>query len=248
MIADSRPAVRYVNVGVDVGQLHDPTTIAVSDLSRRSTGMFKPGYVPGGEIAGQWYGSTYAHDAVVVFDTVYDVRHMERIALGTSYPAVARRLVEILANLARMRLAGTPRLERAVYMDITGVGRPVYDMFVEILATERLSNDVPVYGMTFTTGDQSVYDRDKGRVSKAHLASRLQALMQGQCIGLPVGNPETRVAAEQMKKYEIHASASGVKTGAFEAGSHDDYPTAIGLSCLEDPYVYMAGPGPAFWE
>lgn len=248
MIATGAPAVRYVQIGVDVGKMHDPTAIVVSDISRRATGQRKPGYHPGGEVAGQWIGPTYAPDALERFETRYTVRHMERIPLGVSYPEQARRLVRILANLAKLRLPGEPRLERSVYLDITGVGRPVFDIVAEELLTEPLASAVPIYGLTFTGGEMTTYDRDEGRLPKAYLVSRLQALMQGHCIELPPDHPDTPIMQGELKTYEIRLSQSGKDTyGAFANDTHDDYATGLGLSCLHDPYALMAGYGPAFW-
>ena len=53
----------------------------------------------------------------------YDVRYIEQFRLGTSYPAMVQ---AVGATLDRAPLAGDCRL----VIDHTGVGRPVFDMFL----------------------------------------------------------------------------------------------------------------------
>src|SRR5262245_35178243 len=54
----------------------------------------------------------------------YDVRHIEQYRLGTSYPDIVRSLG---ATLGREPL----RRQCLLIIDHTGVGRPIYDLFVE---------------------------------------------------------------------------------------------------------------------
>jgi hypothetical protein len=53
----------------------------------------------------------------------YEVRHLERLPLQTSYPAVINRLANLLASAA---LRGKCEL----VIDFRGIGRPVFDLFV----------------------------------------------------------------------------------------------------------------------
>ena len=229
--------VTYVQIGVDIGQKVDPTAIVVAELSQRATGRMVPG----------WRYNQYAVDEHEAQDSVYTVRLIERLPLGTAYPDVARRIVAILVNMVQRRQVGTPRLERDLYVDATGVGQPVVDILRESLNATPQAQDCRIYALTFTNSDK--YDRDAGRLGKAHLVSRLQALMQTQCVKLPPNNPEAQVMARELKDYEMKVSQDGADTyGAFKVGTHDDLATALGLACLEDPYKYLVGAAPSFWE
>lgn len=73
---DVRRRQRRVVVGVDIGQKHDPTAIAVAEYLKRPRVD-----VPGRD---EWY---------------YPTRHLERLPLGTDYGVVATRIVEVVANI-----------------------------------------------------------------------------------------------------------------------------------------------------
>jgi hypothetical protein len=99
-----------VTIGVDVGQKHDPSAIAVMESQRRA--------VEGG--GGEPTGGAER------WEEHHLARHLERLPLGTPYPQVAERLAAIVNNardraraeaaaavgaapLARSRCSWTPR-------------------------------------------------------------------------------------------------------------------------------------------
>ena len=81
-----------------MGQSRDPSTIAVLERA---------------EMQGPFDPVVYAYKKVAALR----VRHVERIPLGTGYPEVVQRLVEVAQS---RELAGRCRL----VVDATGVGRP----------------------------------------------------------------------------------------------------------------------------
>jgi len=183
-----------LTVGVDVGQVHDPTAIAVAEA------------VP--------------HiDADRVEDT-YIVRHLERLPLGTPYPQVGERLAAIVAG-ARRRNPGV-----TLYMDATGVGRPLVD-----LLTQAGMRPHAVY---FVAGDDLVVRPDGSiALGKGWLVSRLQALLHAGRLSLP-HTPEARALASELLTYEIRVRPNGgTSFGAFRAGTHDDLVTAVGLAVVD---------------
>jgi len=90
-------------VGVDLGQAHDYSTIAVIERA---------------ELRGEWDAALYAYRKV----TALRLRALERVPLGTSYPDVVGRVAEI--THARALADGS----RYLAVDGTGVGRPVIDL------------------------------------------------------------------------------------------------------------------------
>jgi hypothetical protein len=94
---------RYI-VGLDIGQAHDPTAIAVLEERRTSKNAGKA-------------------DESLRIDKSYQLRHLERLPLGIAYPAQVSYVAELLAreplNDERTRLV----------VDSTGVGRAVFDLF-----------------------------------------------------------------------------------------------------------------------
>ncbi len=90
-----------VSIGVDIGQKHDPTAIAVVQPERRTLE----------EGDSEWH---------------FLVRHLEWLPLGTSYPEVGRRVAAVAAGVVAV-VGGQPTL----YIDATGVGQPVVDVLRE---------------------------------------------------------------------------------------------------------------------
>src|SRR5260370_413206 len=111
-----------VNVGIDVGQIHDPTAIAVAECVQTPTGKFRTGeqYRKPAYLDAQ-YQFHAAVDAQEVMRSRYIIRHIERVALGTSYPDVATYIADMLSKPI------FAHRDVRVFIDVTGVGRPVYD-------------------------------------------------------------------------------------------------------------------------
>ena len=190
-----------ITIGADIGQKRDPTAVAVSEESVR---------VVGGKL-----------------ETYHGIRRLERLPLGTSYPDVATRLAEIVANTRKRR-----GLVRMVYVDATGVGQPV----VDTLAAANLG--VPLMAVYFTHGDRRLEQDGPPRyvsLGKTWLVSRLQVLLQTGRILLPK-TAEAEALAKELMDYEIRVTEQANDTyGAFKVGAHDDLVTALGLATQLDP-------------
>jgi len=203
-----------VTIGVDIGQKHDPTAIAVAEVEFRQTGGHAEDY--------------------------YLIRHLERLPIGTPYPAVVVRLGDVVDNTRKRGMAaavaaaaasgsGVPLPPLALYVDATGVGQPVVDLLAHV--------GVPVTAVYFTHGDRRTVSEDRKTVSlgKTWLVSRLQALLQTGRILLP-STPEARQLAKELQDYEIRVDEKANDTyGAFKVGTHDDLVTALGLAVQETP-------------
>lgn len=202
-----------VTIGIDIGQKHDPTAIAVMEMEWR-TGDGRR-------------------------DDHYIGRHIERLPLGTTYPAIAARLKEMVTNV-RTRGVSLHR----VYVDATGVGQPV----VDVLKDARF-HITPVY---FTHGDRRTTNEDGSiTLGKAYLVSRLKALMQTGCIHLP-RTDEMDAMQKELLDYEIRVDEqANDRYGAFRVGSHDDLVTALGLAVQgkpPTPGVYVIGGERPVWR
>jgi hypothetical protein len=156
----------------------------------------------------------------------YTVRHVERLPLGTRYPAVVERIVGIIEQLYSL----DPRL----LLDATGVGMPVVDMVRAALDARDI--DIRVKACFFTHGDRLIQEAKEWRVGKAFLVSTLQALLQSRRLTWP-RTSETEYLANELLDYEIHVDVNANdKYGAFKVGTHDDVVTAVGLSVIDDSY------------
>ena len=192
-------------IGIDIGQIRDPTAIAVAETEKRRIDRH--------------------------LETHFIIRHLERIPLGTPYPEVAGRIGKLIGNLAA-RTRGCP----LVYLDATGVGKPIVDLLR--IDASAVCSIVAVY---FIHSDRRLEERTAGylrvKLGKANLVSRLQALMQAGRIHLP-RTREAQALARELLDYEIRVDENATdRYGAFRVGTHDDLATALGLAVQTDEPV-----------
>lgn len=190
-----------VLVGVDIGQKRDPTAVCVAEAQQRKVG---------GRV-----------------ETHFLVRHLERLPLGTPYPAVSDSVTSV-ADRVRARTGVRP----TVFVDATGVGQAVVDL---LRGRVRSAEVVPVW---FTSGERRTERWDSGgrRVSlgKAYMVSRLQALLGSGRLHLPK-TVEAEALTRELLNYELRVDEDGhERFGAFKTGTHDDLATALGLAVQVD--------------
>ena len=217
-----------VTVGVDVGQIHDPSAIAVAEVTQVHTGKFrldKRFHVPAHVDEHLIFHP--AKDADPVLRSEYTIRYIQRLPLGTSYPDVAVFLADLLCNT---RFA---HRDVRCLLDVTGVGRGVYDLLREEIARRTETQHIQLKPITFSHGEK--YNRSTGVLAKAFLVSRLQSLLQGERVHGP-DTAEMKATVEELRVYEIKLDTDGKDTYGAVVGKHDDLATALGLACLEDPY------------
>lgn len=158
--------------------------------------------------------------------TEYHLRHLERLPLGTSYPRIVD---SVCATLARPPLAG----QTVLLVDITGVGRPVWDMLRE--------RDIPggMFGITITGADQVTREGREFRTPKRDLIVSLQVLLQQGRLKFATGLKLRDVLVAELQNFRQKISLAGHDSyeagGAGpagqwrEAGSHDDIVLATAM-------------------
>lgn len=192
-----------VRVGVDIGQQADHTAIVVTEEQRRQAGPQALDY--------------------------YVTRMIERMPLGTPYPAVADRIVAIAEGLQRRSAfedeIGAPAFPVDVVIDATGVGLPVLDLVQE--------RGIQAQGAIFTGSDKRTPTR-RGVVSigKGWLVSRLQVLLQAGRLLLPQTD-EANVLTRELQSYDASINPRGHASFNARSGQHDDLVIALGLSVGE---------------
>ncbi len=210
-------------VGVDLGQQRDYTAITVVER----------GYVPAGEM----YNDEYYHRGNLIHAArqpvrlEYRVRHLERPALGTSYVAVVRGVVELLK-----RLGGE---DAALAVDTTGVGRPVADMLRTRLKEwldgmpERSTYALNACWITITGGDSVTRTEGGMRVPKRDLISAPLVLMQNEQLKIAEGLRlrETLVKELLNFKVKINIATAHDSYEAWREGDHDDLVLAVAMAC-----------------
>jgi hypothetical protein len=183
-------------VGVDLGQAQDFTAIAI--LERR----IEP---------------VATHPARL--EARYDLRHLERPALGTRYPAIVAHVLGLLSR---------PPLHRGVplVVDKTGVGAAVVDMFTDAGVKPR--------AVTITGGDEpNTEDRYNLKVPKRDLAGVLVALFQTGRLRIAESLELAPALTTELVNFKVKVNlATGHDSyEAWRESVHDDLVLAVALAC-----------------
>ena len=176
---------RFV-LGVDLGQVHDYTAACVVERTAPET------HIP----------------------PLYEVRHLDRAPLGTSYPAV-------VAHVGR--LMGSPELrERTrLVVDGTGVGRPVVDLLWQA--------GMRAVSVTITSGQRVTGGLNSWRVPKRDLVSNLQVLLQSSRLRIAADLPQAEALLDELLEFRVHVSDAG--RDSWGAGrDHDDLVLALAIA------------------
>ena len=183
-------------LGLDLGQEQDYTAISIAERQEVACGNLaaRPG-------------------------PTYQVRHLERPPLGTSYPAIVARVRDLVS---RPPLRG----QVSVVADATGVGAAVIDL----LRDSHLG--APIYAATITGGDTVNHDGLNYRVPKRDLVGVLQVLLQTQRLKVAQGLPDADTLVRELLNFRVTVNANAHDSyAAWREGVHDDFVLATGLAC-----------------
>lgn len=213
-LAEQYEELRQFVVGVDLGQAHDPTAIAVIEHVRV---RIRPDYYR--DMAAHPSGRTWIEEWERRIreqrPQQYNVRHLERLPLGTHYPAQVAHIAEMVRR--------APLKDAPVFYDYTGVGRPVGDLLHQ--AGIRKLRRVHLTG-----GHESRSDGDRHAVSKVDLVSRLQAALHAGELAIEHTLPDAAVLARELADYRLNFTAAGNAQFNARSGAHDDLLIATGLA------------------
>jgi hypothetical protein len=187
-------------VGVDLGQSHDPTAIAVVETEVRTRCFYdglnsEPRQVPEG--------------------VEHRVRHLQRLALGMPYPAQ----VEVVQGLMRVSELRKPEL----VVDATGVGAAVADLFE---GREMRPFRVQI---TAGSEDTRVGARS-WRVAKLLLVSRLQASLHAKELKLSPELREAQALRQELSEFRMRHTAAGSAVFGAREGRHDDLVLSLAIA------------------
>ena len=169
-----------------MGQSHDPTALAA--VRRLDSYPAKP---------------------------IFQVGHLERLPLGTSYPIVVSHVTNMLG---RAPLRGKAEL----VIDFTGVGRPVFDMFI--------GRGVSPIGVTITAGEAISHEGLVWRVPKIILISRIQALLHDGRLKIHKDLPDAAALVAELQDFRADVTDSGYWKFGARAGKHDDLVLALAIA------------------
>jgi hypothetical protein len=146
---------------------------------------------------------------------VFQVGHLERLPLHTPYPVIVS---HVMRQLVRKPLAGKSEL----VIDFTGVGRPVFDLFV--------GRGITPVGVTITGGDAVTNDGPVWRVPKLILVSRVQALLHSGQLKIHKVLPDAAALVAELQEFRAEVTANGRWTFNARTGKHDDLVLALAIA------------------
>lgn len=143
------------------------------------------------------------------------LRHIERIR-DVPYPEIVDRIKTLYKKPA---LQG----EKAVVIDFTGLGRPVFDMM------EKAGFHHSMCGVNITGGTDVTYQNRHYNVPKRELVSTLQIQLQNGVFRIAKGLKEANALIEEMANFQTTITAAGNDTYNGRTGVHDDIVMSVAM-------------------
>jgi len=162
----------------------------------------------------------------------YDVRHLERMPLGSSYPDVVKQVSERVYALRDLDASLT------LVVDQTGVGRPVVDLLRDAALPCRLVPIMITGGQAVTQTEEQVgWVKQIGfHVPKRDLVSVLAVLLQSERMRVAQDLPAAQLLVQELLNFRVKISLTGRDSyGAGEEwrdGAHCDLVLAVALAGL----------------
>jgi hypothetical protein len=192
---------KIYTVGVDLGQAVDPTAVMVveSVVTKRV-----------------WQDEWHAEPRTAVQSVEHRVRHAERLPLQLPYPQ------QVAHVRGLMMSPELPARGTELVIDLTGVGRPVYDLFEQ--------DGLKPVGVVITGGLETTRDGAQvHRVPKILLVSRLQAALHANELKFATGLKEESALKQEFSEFRMRTTDSGRLTFGAREGRHDDL--ILALAC-----------------
>jgi hypothetical protein len=145
--------------------------------------------------------------------SIFQVGHLERVPLGTPYPGIVAHVGRLLGKLP----AGTE-----LVIDITGVGKPVFEMFTYA--------GISPCGVFITAGMAETRDGAICGVPKLTLVSRLQALLHEGRLKILRELAEAETLVRELQDFRVEFTATGHLTFNARSGKHDDLVLALAIA------------------
>lgn len=201
-IDTAKPTItsRRFFIGLDLGQANDPTAITVLEHVVQRT---------------EWPDYKMLHE--------YQLRYAKRYPLGTSYPDIVDAAKAVFQN---RQLQLSTHLPTTMVIDLTGVGRPVLDMF------RKAGLDPLAINITGGNTTSSGQDPKILNVPKRDLATTLQVLLQSGMLKFAHNLGELATLKKELQNFKVKVSASGQDAyEAWRSGDHDDLVLSTALAC-----------------
>ena len=199
-------------LSIDLGQANDFTAISIVErILTRDTPM-------------KYRKELVMHaDDPNRYEKEFNLLHLERPPLGTPYTAIVDRTLE---------LYDSPKLEgrvKAVVIDTTGLGTPVYDLMVKANIMRFIN------GVTITGGSTVTYELKRGgirfNVPKRDLVAALQLSFQNKELKIAAGLPNAEIFVHELTNFKVKINVNGHdQYEAHRQGDHDDLVLSVAMA------------------
>ena len=195
---------RLFIISADLGKVNDFTAITITErIMRRDRATYKNR---------PW---NPVNENPRKYSREFHLRHIERPPLGTSYPDIVQRIKE---------LHDSPQLheqDKAIVIDITGVGQPVWDMLVAAKIMPIIN------GIYITGGMNESREHQMGGlkfcVPKRNLITGLQIAFQNGELQIAGGLPLRDVLVKELINFKVKININGHdQYEADREGANDD--------------------------
>lgn len=207
---------RGMYLGLDLGQAADYTALVI--IERVAHRVPDPMGVL--RSAAPDYRRRHEHP-----DT-YEVRHVERLPLGTGYPQI---VAHVMGLLGRPELSGS---RATLAVDATGVGRPVFEEFEQAVYRSELSRKPELLPVIITGGNSETEPNGMYGVPKRELIHRAVKYLQRGDLKIAKGLPHTDTLTGELKSFRLKINiATGHDTyEAWREKDHDDLVLALAIA------------------
>jgi len=157
------------------------------------------------------------------------LRHLDRVPLGTSYPAIVEKVVALLHTAP---LDGKPT---SLVVDATGVGAPVVDLFRQA----NLGDHVELVPVTITGGFTVGHDlfNNSYTTPKRDLVSSVAVLLEQRRLKIAAASPEAPTLVRELQEFKRRVTPAGSDSYAsWRESTHDDLVLATALACWYREY------------
>jgi hypothetical protein len=211
-------------VGLDLGQAQDPTALVLLERPLRVESYIN-------EMDSGWYAASDVPSLKWVDLTrrspELHLRALRRWQLGTGYPQIVQDVANLLSRLPHPQ-------QTALVIDWTGVGRPVFDMFV-------VAGLAPI-GIAIHGGDKVIAVDGGYRVPARDLAGAVQSLLQRRHLKFAADLPLLGVLKGELQNFrvKIDPATAHDSYSAWRENQHDDCVLATAVAAWYAERVEVA--------
>ncbi len=203
--------VRYT-LGLDLGKLADYSALAIAE--ERPERVIE-------------HFSKFSVAPVWGDDADYTVPWLQRWPLGTPYFTIATDVAKLVANLV-----ARPDTEVQLYLDGTGVGTAVVEIFAANPTIKLLQTQFSA--VVITAGHETRQEHEHGHtvwhVPKKDLVAAAQVPLQRGKLKVAEALPEAQVLTAELRNFEVNITLNANAVYSHRDGAHDDLVLAVALA------------------